>query len=271
MIELFQYLFFRNAVLSCVFAGISCGLIGAYIVNRRMVFISGGISHASFGGLGIGYFLGMNPIIGAAIFSAISAIGIEYVSNNSRIKHDSTIGIFWSFGMAVGLIFIYFTPGYAPDLMGYLFGNILTVTIPELFIMASLTIILIIIFRIFYRKILYLSFDSEFLKTQKERVTFYNYFLIVMTALTIVIYIRVVGIILVISLLTIPQAIASLFTSHYKNLLIFSSLWAVLISFSGLFFSYYFNIPSGAAIVFLGSVLYFFLRFIFYCWKRIKK
>ena len=125
--ELLQYKFIVNSLLAGILASISCGIIGTYIVTRRMVFLSGGITHASFGGIGIGYFFGFNPVISAAIFGILSALGIEYVSKRSNIREDSAIGILWSFGMAIGIMFVFLTPGYAPNLMSYLFGSILTV------------------------------------------------------------------------------------------------------------------------------------------------
>ena len=126
--NILQYEFIVKGLLGAVFASITAGLVGTYIVSRRMVFLSGGITHASFGGIGIGYFLGINPVLGAAIFGILSALGVEYLSVRQKIREDSAIGILWAFGMATGIIFIYLTPGYAPNLMGYLFGSILTVT-----------------------------------------------------------------------------------------------------------------------------------------------
>ena len=140
MAGILAYDFVLNAVEAAFLASISCGFIGAYIVARRMVFISGGITHASFGGIGLGYFLGINPILSAAVFSIFSAFGIRLVSKQTDIREDSAIGILWSFGMAIGIIFIYLTPGYAPNLMSYLFGSILTVTKTDLLMMAVLAL-----------------------------------------------------------------------------------------------------------------------------------
>ena len=156
MAGILTYDFVLHAVEAALLASITCGFIGAYIVARRMVFISGGITHASFGGIGLGYFLGMNPIFGAAIFSILSAFGIRLVSKQTDIREDSAIGILWSFGMAVGIIFIYLTPGYAPNLMSYLFGSILTVTPTDLTLMAILAAVTVAIFTLFYRTILFI-------------------------------------------------------------------------------------------------------------------
>ncbi|HAF31291.1 MAG TPA: hypothetical protein DCG75_19815 [Bacteroidales bacterium] len=254
--ELLQYKFITNSLLAGILASISCGIIGTYIVTRRMVFLSGGITHASFGGIGIGYFLGFNPIISAAIFGVLSALGIEFVSKRSEIREDSVIGILWSFGMALGIMFIFLTPGYAPNLMSYLFGSILTVSTLDILLMLALCLILIVVFTAFYRLILFISYDQEFAKTHKIAVNLINYVLISLVALTIVLNIKVVGIILVISLLTIPQSIANLFTKDFKNIIIISIVIGLIGAFLGLVISYKINIPSGASIIFSLVVIF---------------
>ena len=248
--DILQYKFILNSLLAGILASISCGIIGTYIVTRRMVFLSGGITHSSFGGIGIGYYLGLNPIITAAIFGVLSAFGIEFISKRSNIREDSVIGILWSFGMAVGIIFIFLTPGYAPNLMSYLFGSILTVSSLDIGLMAGLSLILIIVFILFYRIIVFISYDQEFARTHRVAVGFVNYLLIGLVALAIVLNIKVVGIILVISLLTIPQSIANLFTKNFKNIIIGSIVIGLIGAFLGLLISYKINIPSGASIIF---------------------
>jgi len=254
--KLFQYQFFINASLAAVFASVACGIIGTYIVSRRIVFISGGITHASFGGIGIGYYFGFNPIVGAMIFSVLSALGIEYMSKKTNVREDSVIAILWSFGMAVGIIFIFLTPGYSANLMGFLFGNILTVTTLNLYLLLALTIVIIAVFLMMYKTILFVAFDEQYARAAKLPVELVNYIMITLVALTIVLNIRVVGIILVISLLTIPQTIANIFTKKFEKLILLSVLIGLTGSFSGLFLSYYFNIPSGAAIIFFLVLLF---------------
>jgi zinc transport system permease protein len=256
MIELLQYNFVVNALLAAVFASITCGIIGTYIVTRRMVFLSGGITHASFGGIGIGYFLGFNPIFSAALFSVFSAIGIEFLSKQTEVREDSAIGILWSFGMAIGIIFITLTPGYVPNLMTYLFGSILTVSSTDVWLMFGLSLLLIFIFALFYRLILFVSYDQDFARTHKVSVNLINYILISLVAVTIVLNIKVVGIIMVISLLTIPQSIANLFTRIFRNIIWLSVVISFVGVFTGLIFSYWLNIPSGASIIF-ALVIYF--------------
>lgn len=256
IIELFRYQFFYNAFLSALLASIACGFIGTYIVARRIVFISGGITHSSFGGIGISYYLGFNPVLGAAVFSILSALGIEYISKKTEVREDSAIGILWSLGMALGIIFIFLTPGYSPNLMTYLFGSILTVNSTDLLLMGMNTLIIVVFFLIFYRIILYISFDEEFARAHKVPVMFFNNILLIMVALTIVLSIRVVGIILVISFLTLPQTTANIFTKDFKKMIGFSVLFGCLGSFSGLIISYYANIPSGASIIFSFAVIF---------------
>lgn len=247
--EIFQYQFLVKALLAAVLTSVSCGIIGTYIVSKRIVFLSGGITHASFGGIGIGYFLGINPIIGAAVFAVLTALGIEFVSKKADIREDSVIGIWWSFGMALGIIFIFITPGYAPNLMSYLFGSILTVTSLDLYMMMTLSVIMILFFLLYFKVILYISFDPDYASTYRAPVQLINYLLLVLVALTIVLNIRVMGIILIISLLTIPQTIANLFTHNFRNIMIVSIVIALLGCFTGLLLSYEYDIPSGASII----------------------
>jgi len=262
MIELLAYDFFRNALMAALLAAISCGIIGTYIVSKRIVFISGGITHASFGGIGIGYYLGINPILGAAVFAVLSALGIEYSSRKTEIREDSAIAILWALGMAVGVIFVFMTPGYAPNLMSYLFGNILTVGATDLYLLLGLVLIMGLFFTIQYKNILYIAFDEEFARARRLPVNMIKYLMISLIALTIVFNIRVVGIILVISLLTIPQTIANMFVKRFISIMILSVLIAFLGTVSGLILAYYFDIPSGAAIIFFLVILFFIARLI---------
>jgi zinc transport system permease protein len=253
---IFQYEFIIKGLLGAVFASITAGLAGTYIVSRRMVFLSGGITHASFGGIGIGYFAGINPIIGAAIFGVLSALSVEYLSVRQKIREDSAIGILWAFGMAVGIIFIYLTPGYSPNLMGYLFGSILTVTYADIIALGVMSVVLIMYFVGFYRTILYISFDEAFARTYSSYVDMFKYITTSLIALTIVLNIRMAGVILVISLLTIPPNIAMLFTKVYYKI----AIWAIVAGFAGtatgFVISYFAGIPVGATIIFTLVVLW---------------
>jgi zinc transport system permease protein len=261
-IDLFSYDFFLHAFWASLFSAISCGLIGTYIVSRRIVFISGGITHASFGGIGIGYFLGLNPLLGAAVFSVLSALGIQFFTQKGKLREDSSIAIWWSLGMAIGIIFIYLSPGYAPNLMSYLFGSILTVSTSEIWLMATLSLVLVVFFLIMYRAILYVAFNEEFAKATGLPVNRINYLLMSLIAITIVLNIRVVGIILIMSLLTVPQATANLFTNDFKQMMLLSVVFAFLGSFSGLLISFFADIPSGASIIFTLVILFGLMKWL---------
>jgi zinc transport system permease protein len=262
MPEILTYDFFVNALIAILLASISCGIIGTYIVSKRLVFISGGITHASFGGIGIGYYMGINPIVGAAVFAVLSALGIEFFGKRIQIREDSAIGILWSFGMAIGIIFIYITPGYAPNLISYLFGSILTVSYSDLFMLGILTLVSILFFAALFKTILYISYDLDYAKTHKMPVALINYVLLALVALTIVFNIRVAGIILVISLLTIPQTIANFFTRDFRKIIYSSILIGFVGSLSGLLISFRFNIPSGASIIFSLFLMVLVAKFI---------
>lgn len=253
--SIFQYSFVIKGLLGAVFASITAGLAGTYIVSKRMVFLSGGITHASFGGIGIGYFAGFNPLIGAAVFAILSAIGIEYLSVRQKIREDSAIGILWALGMAVGIIFIYLTPGYTPNLISYLFGSILTVTNADITALGVLSVVLILYFVIFYRSILYISFDETFARTYSSYVDIFKYITTSLIALTIVLNIRMAGIVLVISLLTIPPNIAMLFTRVYSTIVIGSIIAGFIGAVTGYVIAYFAGIPVGATVIFsLGTI-----------------
>ncbi|HPB06231.1 MAG TPA: metal ABC transporter permease [Prolixibacteraceae bacterium] len=256
MLELLQYDFFTNALLAALLSSVSCGIIGTYIVSRRMVFIGGGITHASFGGIGIAYYLGMNPIVGAAVFAVLSALGINYFSQNGNIRQDSSIAIWWSLGMAIGIVFIAITPGYSPNLMSFLFGSILTVTFADLAYMAVLSAILVILFSFFFRVIVMIAFDEEFARARNLPVSFFNYTLMALMALVIVASIRISGVILVLSLLTLPQATANLFTKDFRSIMIASVFIGLIGMLAGLYISYYTDLPSGATIILLLTALF---------------
>ena len=249
MLELFHYDFFQNALLSTLFIGISCGLVGTYIVARRMVFISGGITHASFGGLGLSFYLGLPPMLGATCFALLSALGIQCLGARRKISEDSLIGIFWSAGMAIGILFIYLTPGYAPDLMSYLFGNILTVTPAQLILSAVLCGLILLFFALFSRPLFYIAFDREYSQTHHVRGGTLDTAATVITALCIVLCLKLAGIILIISYLTIPQTIAALFYQNFRQLLVASALISALGSVAGLLAAAVLETPTGATIV----------------------
>lgn len=254
--SLLEYTFFQHALLGSLLASIACGMIGTYIVTRRLVFISGGLTHASFGGIGIGLYAGISPILSAAVFSVLSAFGVEWLSKRSDMREDSAIAVFWTLGMAVGIIFTFLSPGFAPDLSAYLFGNILTITRADLWLLAGVAGVLVLFFTLFMRSIIAVAFDSEFARSQGLPVTQLEYAIMMFIALTIVSCLRMVGIVLVISLLTIPQMTANLFTHHFRRIIGLSIAIGFLSCLGGLLLSFYLNVPSGASIIFFSIMIY---------------
>jgi zinc transport system permease protein len=258
--NIFQYDFIIKGLLGALFASITAGIAGTYIVSRKMVFLSGGITHASFGGIGIGYFAGINPVIGAAVFGILSALGVEYLAVKQKIREDSAIGILWAFGMAIGIIFIYLTPGYTPNLMSYLFGSILTVTNADIIALGIMSVVLIAYFGIFYRTIIYISFDEAYARTYSSYVDLFKYLTTSLMALTIVLNIRMAGVVLVISLLTIPPNIAMIFTKVYRRIVIWSVIAGFVGTAAGYTISYFASIPVGATIIFTLVVLWLIVK-----------
>lgn len=250
LFSIFQYSFFTNAIAAGFLTSILAGIAGTYIVSRKIVFISGGITHASFGGIGMAYFFGLNPFLGAAFFAVLSALGIEWATSKANVREDSAIAIHWSLGMAIGIIFVFLTPGYAPNLMSFLFGNILTVTQTDLIYMSVLAILVTIGIIVFYRPVLYTAFDAEYAQTTGLKTQLIKYAVATVVALTIVFSIRIAGIILVLSLFTIPQSIASIFTHDFKAMIFYSIGFGFVGILVGLIGSYYYNLPSGAIIIF---------------------
>ncbi len=257
MLEVLQYQFMQNALLAGLLAAIACGIVGVYVVVKKIVFISGGIAHASFGGIGLGYLLGINPVLGAMAFTVASSLGIGLVIRRTRLPEDTAIGILWAMGMALGIIFIGLAPGYAPDLFSYLFGNILTVPFFDLMLILILDVVIIVLVALLYKEFLYLSFDEEFSTISGVPTEGLYLLLLCLVALTVVVLIRVVGIILVIALLTIPAALARQFTHSLKKMMLLAILAGVFFTFSGLWISYVLNLASGATIILVSGTTLF--------------
>ncbi|HOS67128.1 MAG TPA: metal ABC transporter permease, partial [Methanoculleus sp.] len=200
MLDVLGFEFFRNALIAGVLASIACGIIGTYVVVRRMVSVSGGISHAAFGGIGLGYFLGIDPLLGAAGFTVAAALGVGTLQLRARQQMDTLIGAVWAAGMAIGILFVYLTPGFAPDLFSYLFGNILLVPRGDILLMGILTAVIVAVVAVLYRELQAVTFDPDYAAVMNLPVERLSLLLLVLIALTVVMLIRVVGIILVIAL-----------------------------------------------------------------------
>ena len=254
--DILTYNFFQNALLIGILASIACGVIGPFVVAKKISFLGGGIAHSSFGGIGLAYFFGFNPLIGAIIFSILSALGIGAVSKKFKDRDDTIIGAMWSLGMAIGLVFIYLTPGYSADLFSYLFGNILMTSSVDLILAVILNIIIIVSVFAFYRWFAAIIFDEEFAEVTNIAVFPVYLFLLCLVALTIVILIRIVGVILVIALLTLPAATAQIFNKSFKKIIFWSIVFGCLFTTAGIFLSYYLNMPSGPMIIFVACLVY---------------
>lgn len=257
MLELLQYEFIQNALFAGFLAAIACGIVGVYVVTKKIVFISGGIAHASFGGIGLGYFLGINPVLGAMFFTLLSGLSIGFISRRTKLPEDTAIGILWAMGMAIGIIFIGLTPGYAPDLFSYLFGNILTVPSSDLVLMLILDVAIAATVIALFKELLALSFDEEFGRVVGVPIEVLYLLLLCMIAFTVVILLRVVGMILIIALLTIPAAIAKQLTHDIRKMMVLAILFGIILTFCGIWLSYVLDLASGATIVLFGGVVFF--------------
>lgn len=257
MLEIFQYDYMTYSFIACILASIAFGIVGSFIVVKRIVFISGGIAHTAYGGIGLGYLLGFDPVLGALVFSIGASVLIAFMRSRKIHYEDTLIGILWASGMALGALFIHFASGYTTNLMSYLFGNILMIPQNELIIMAILDLFIILIVAMFYRQLRAITFDEEFSKTIGLPVDAFYLLLYILIGITTVLLIRLVGIVLVIALLTIPPAIGLLFVKSLKGLMITSVFLGLVFSLSGLLLSFYLNFATGATIILLSAIVYF--------------
>ncbi|MCL2862976.1 MAG: metal ABC transporter permease [Methanimicrococcus sp.] len=271
MFEVLQYVFIQRAILATILTSVACGVIGVYVVTKRIVFIAGGISHACFGGIGLSFFLGLNPLVGLLPFSIFSAAALGFLSRKTKVSEDSAIGILWSLGVAVGVILIYLTPGYAPDLMTYLFGNILTVPASDIWLMIAIDIIILIVVVLFYKEFLSMCFDEEYTRVVGVSSDKIYLLLLCLLALATVAMIKVVGIILIIAMLSIPASISRKFSHNMRTMMVYSSIIGAVLSLAGLALSYRFDLPSGATIILVMSVVYLFVVGVSELQKRIQR
>lgn len=256
MLDIFEYGFMRNALAAGVLVSIACGIIGTYVVINRIVFLSGGIAHAAYGGIGLGYLLGINPVIGAIAFSILASLGMGMVHRKTRERSDTIIGVMWAIGMAMGIIFLDISPGYKADLMSYLFGSILAVPASDLIIMLVLNGIILVLVGLYYKQLQAISFDETFAFVVNVPVDRLYLMLVSLIGLTVVMTMRIVGLIMVIALLTMPPAIAGLFVKDMKHMMLLSSLLSILFTFLGLLLSFYLNLTSGATIIIIAGAAY---------------
>ncbi len=260
MTDLFSYTFFQNAIIGIVIISIAAAIIGSYIITRRLVAISGGVTHACFGGLGLGYFLGISPVLMAAVFAVGSSIGVEWMASRYKVREDSAIAVVWSLGMAIGVLFVFLTPGYAPELNSFLFGNILTITAGDLWAFGIYTAVLIAFFAIFYCKIIACAFDRDFAQVMGLPVKFISYAMTVLIAVCIVLTIRLVGLMLLMSMLSLPQMIAEIFCNRFKSIMLLSIAVSMACCLVGLMFTTIIDVPCSAIIVIAMALTYIIAR-----------
>lgn len=269
MTDLLSYVFMQHAFLAAALASVVCGIIGSYIIVRRMTAISGGISHATFGGVGLGYLLGFSPIAGAAGFAVSAAVVMGILKEYAHQKVDMLIGAVWAVGMALGVLFVALTPGYVPDIESYLFGNILLVTSGDLILAGVFAVVITAVVALLYQPLLAVTFDEEYATVMNLPVKMLNLLLLILIALAVVMLIQVVGIILVIALLTLPAATCRMLTSRLWVMMIGSVVLCLLVSFGGIFLSYFWDIPSGATITLLVAGVFVLVMGVQRCVKGI--
>lgn len=260
--------FLQYALLTGILASIACGIIGSYVVTRRISYIAGAIAHSVLGGMGAARYMQVvyqwewfHPLVGAVIAALISAMIIGLVSIKARQREDTVIGAVWAIGMAIGILFIFKTPGYNEDLMSYLFGNVLMVSSDDLWLIAGLDILIVAVGLAFYNQFLAVCFDEEFALLRGIRVEFYHLMLLCLTALTVVLMVTVVGIVMVIALLTLPAATAGHFSKRLWHMMALSTLFTIFFTTGGLALSYGPNLPPGATTIVLAGAVYLLVAF----------
>lgn len=266
MVDLLPLVFMRNALLAGLLVSVACGVVGTLVVMNRMSFIAGGVAHAAYGGLGIAVFLGLPPAAGTLPFSVASSLVIGYANGRNRDRTDAVTGAIWAAGMALGIILIDLTPGYHADLMSYLFGSIMAISVSDLILMAVLDFVIIGVVFLFYKEMVTVSYDEEFAATDGIPVEFIRYLLLVLIACTVVVLIQAVGLILVLALFTIPAAIAGLFSHFLRQMMLIAVAAGSGIMVSGILLSFFLDLTAGATIVMVACVVFGF----FYLFKRMR-
>jgi len=276
LLEALQFSFMRNALAAGVLVSIACGIVGTFVVTKRIVFISGGIAHAAYGGIGLGYYIkysmlpflfagsaaasdhrpGSWPLLGAVLFSLMAAVIMGLIQRRTRQRADTVIGVLWAIGMASGIIFVDLSQGYKVDLMSYLFGSILAVQRVELLIILVLDVVIVTLVALFYKELLAISFDETFASVQNVPVEAIYIGLLCVIALTTVMMMRVVGLIMVIAMLTMPAAIAGRFVRDMKQMMVGAILLGLVFTVLGLWISYHWNLTSGASIILVAATAY---------------
>lgn len=253
--------------MALLLVSVASALVGTYVVARRMMFVAGGVTHASFGGLGLGYYLGVSPVMMAGAFAVASAIGVEWLSTRQRVREDSAISVVWALGMALGILFVFLTPGYVPELQSFLFGNILTVTAADLTVFAVFLAVLLIVMAVLFRPIVACAFDSDYARTIGMPVALVNGLMTVLVSVCIVLTLKLIGIMLLMSLFAIPQMIAEVFTCRLRPMMALAAGVSAVCSVAGLLLAYATDIPASATIVLTLIASYAAVRLLKACMK----
>ena len=260
MTELFSalmhYSFMQHALIACILSSIGCGIIGTYVVVKRVGFLAGGIAHTVLAGMGIAYFMESSPLVGAVIAALVAAVSMSFIKLRWKQQEDILVAAFWSVGMAIGILFISRTPGYSIDLMSFLFGNILLVSKLDLLLMAILDIIIVSIVFLFYKQFMAAVFDEEFARIRGIRIEIYYTLLMCMVALTVVLLIQIVGLILVIALLIFPAACAAQFFHSIFKMMLAATVICMFMTISGLTIAFQPDLPAGATIIVVAGISY---------------
>ncbi len=257
MIELIvRYAFMRNALLAALFASTMVGIIGTIAIEKKLISMSGGIAHASFGGIGLGYLLGFEPILGGLMFAVAASVLMRKMSAQSKLKADTMMGILWSFGMALGILFVSVASGYMPDMTSYLFGDILSVSTTYLWVMAAFTIVNVLVFWMLYNHLILYMFDESYAKARGINTNALSWIVYIMIPVGIIVLTKIVGIVLTIALMTIPVSMAKIFFNSVGKVIVASMVLSLAFCLLGLWTSYYAAIPSGACIAVLSTVIY---------------
>lgn len=260
---LLQHSFLQHALLAGLLASLSCGIVGTYVVTRRITYLAGGIAHCVLGGMGFARYMQVvhgwtffEPIFGAILTALAAAFVIGWINIHARERIDTVISAFWGMGMATGILFISKTPGYGEDMMAYLFGNILLVTQTDLFIIAGLDLFIVSIALLFHKQLVAVCYDEEFARLRGINAELFYFLMLALTALTVVLMVSIVGIVMVIVLLTLPAALAGRFCRRMGSMMALAAILCALFTTTGLALSYKPDLPAGAAIIILTGIVY---------------
>lgn len=270
MLESLSYTFIQNALIAGILVSIITGIIGSLIVVNKMVFLSGGIAHSAYGGIGLSIYFGFPMLLSTSIFSVIITVLIAILTYQKRENLDTIIGLTWAIGMSFGILLADLTPGYSANLMSYLFGSILAVNSDDILFMSILLLFIVLSLVFFYRDILAVSYDSEYANLRGVKTRLFYTLILILSALSIVIAIKIVGLILVIALLTIPIYIAQKFCNTLFKMMIVSGLFSMIFTIFGLIVSYNYDLSSGPSIILVSSVCMFCINIFQFFKKRVK-